>query len=343
LFFFAWREREKNTLDVPKGVSFKLQSSGRFENEIHIQKTYNLSEQQMYWRREEIKRYSYNLKTFAQENPVNLDECFQASGVNVFTVDDINFVETDTREPYWKGILREKDGKVIFEETAGGWLLLWAKPDELYDNRYNIVLDTGGKWETSEKIGSDWNFCTVRDRLTKQLAAMFRIRAAAHVVADRLLLVGRYFDNGQIVVEINKWNNEVDAQGEPIVNYLRDNYSNIYHHKILDKDSEQWTRKLGFFTTKPLKRDIVDKWDYYLTNYKDLGEHLNSRLIAKELKTYVVKEKEGVYGAVDGERDDGVMSYGINLLTSDDLPTPKKKQKTVMTSGKEKNWAESLI
>lgn len=52
-----------------------------------------LTAAQLRWRRHKIAELNYDVRLFKENYPVTLDECFQATGFNVFKV--VNFVETD--------------------------------------------------------------------------------------------------------------------------------------------------------------------------------------------------------------------------------------------------------
>lgn len=325
LMFFAWWQKKENVKPIADKSKFKLQSSGIYGNEIAIKEKYHLTDEQMNWRRHNIKnKCGGNLKTFKEKNPSNIDECFQAFGVNVFDLEKLALISKETRPHRWRGILIEEDNKVIFKEDENGWLYIWEKPQFGYKNRYNLPLDTGGIWYKSEKDCADWSYGLVLDRLTKQDVASFHIHAPAYVVAQRLMLLGRYYNTCQITPEINKWKQETDDQGEPIVNILRDNYPNIYYRQKFDEITKQITRKLGFWTDKNTKGLIVDKLIYFVNNIFELGWRINDINIIDELKVYVTDSKKGTYQASEGEKDDRVMTLGIGLLTIDDMPKIRK-------------------
>jgi len=322
LFFFAWWQKPENTMPLTEPI--KLESSGQFGNEVLIKSQYNLSDEQMNWRRFTIKnKCNNNLQTFMQEHPVNLDECFQASGVNAFDVEKLNLIEKDTKPYKWKGVLVEEDNKVIFREDINGWLLLWEKPELGWKYLYNLSLDTGGIWERTPKDCADWSVGIVRHRIKRCDVAQFHIHAPAHIVAERTVLLGRYYDNCQITPEINKWINETDDIGEPVLNILRDNYNNLYYRKTYDKKNHEWKKQLGFHTNKQTKKLLIQKTSEVIDNYSELREQINDIELVKEMKMYITNDDKGTYEATEGEKDDRVMSYSINLLTCDEMTAPK--------------------
>lgn len=324
LFFFAWHQKPENTMALDRPI--KMESSGQYGNEIAIKERYKLSDEQMNWRRYTIKnKCNNNLQTFLQEHPANLDECFQASGVNAFDIEKLNLIEKETRPYRHRGILVEEDGKVIFREDINGWLDIWEQPVHGWHDRYNLSLDTGGVWERTPKDCADWSDGIMRDRVLKQDVAQFHIHAPAHLVAERTLLLGRYYNTAKITPEINKWINETDDIGEPVLNIIRDNYSNLYYRKTYDKKAKEWKKQIGFHTNKQTKKLLIQKLSEVIDNYEILGEHINDIEIIKELKMYITNDETGTFEATEGEKDDRVMSYAINLLTSAEMPTPKPK------------------
>lgn len=324
LFFFAWHEKPENTMALERPI--RMESSGQYGNEIAIKERYDLSDEQMNWRRYTIKnKCNNNLQTFLQEHPANLDECFQASGVNAFDIEKLNLIEKDTRPYRYRGILTEEDNKVIFREDINGWLDIWEQPVHGWHDRYNLSLDTGGVWERTPKDCSDWSVGIIRDRILKQDIAQFHIHAPAYLVAERTLLLGRYYDTAKITPEINKWINETDDVGEPVLNIIRDNYPNLYYRKTYDKKAKEWKKQIGFHTNKQTKKLLIQKMSEIIDNYELLGEHINDIEIIKELKMYISNDETGTFEATEGEKDDRVMSYAINLLTSAEMSIPKPK------------------
>lgn len=327
LMFFAWYQKKENTMNISENEEFILMDSGKYGNEILIKERYNLADEQIRWRRFAIdNKCNGNLKTFKEKHPSTIDECFQASGVNAFDVEKLNVIEKETKKYRWRGILVERGGRggrVEFKEDVNGWLDIWEKPELGWDNRYNLSLDTGGK---SEK--ADYSDGIVRCNLSKQDVAQYHFHAPAHITAKKSILVGKYYGGCQITPEINKWVNEIDDEGEPVLNYLRDNYNNIYQRKTYDTNVKDWTNKLGFHTNKQTKKLIIHKINEVIDEFFELGEHINDIEIVKEMKMYIEDERKGTFEATAGEKDDRVMSWGINLVTSAEMPEPRLRNKT---------------
>mgnify|MGYP001562732311 CR=1 FL=1 len=81
--FFSWFEMEEYRRECPAG--FKLD-----EDEVEIARAYELTNEQMQWRRSKILEFNGNVKMFQQEYPSNPDEAFVSTGGNkLFTPESI--------------------------------------------------------------------------------------------------------------------------------------------------------------------------------------------------------------------------------------------------------------
>ena len=93
-FFCPWWDNDEYQDDIRRGWAPE-----GFENYFQDMKLdYGLSENQLYWYWKKLLQFRLNLGYMQQEYPSCIDECFQASGGNVF--DDMKAIEN--QEWFWE-------------------------------------------------------------------------------------------------------------------------------------------------------------------------------------------------------------------------------------------------
>jgi hypothetical protein len=339
LYFVGWHEFDEYSMPLPTGYILTPEESGQYGNEIAEQEAYNLTPEQLYWRRYTIANdCQFDLSKFKQEYPGNVDEAFIGSGLPVFNHHKLSELEPKiTAPPQWRGYLdRYVKDKPIVEQihlnTDGmGSLRVWDKPEpSKYDNRYIISADTGGVW-----TGADYSCAYVLDRVKGRVSAMLHGHINAYEYADQLQTLSLYYNNALIIPEINRWSSETDDQGETLVEYLRKRGLHLYTRKIQDDLTKEWTTKIGFHTNGTTKGMIVDRLIEFVNEWADNPIYCNDIDLINEMRTYIISEtKTGKrsWQAQDGCKDDRVMAFGIALVVAEELGAVKLRAKiNVMT------------
>ena len=86
LHFFPWHEFPEYTLDLtPEEQELFIDSMDPLLEEDELL-DWGLTVGQLAWRRDKLEEMNYDLKSFKQEYPKTLDECFQTSGESIFHV-----------------------------------------------------------------------------------------------------------------------------------------------------------------------------------------------------------------------------------------------------------------
>jgi len=321
LFFIPWFENEDNVM--PADPDMILQADGEFGNEIWYRDEYNLTMEQLAWRRFAISdKCGGDLHQFMQEFPANLEECFQGSGYPVF--DHVKLMTMEThgcRMPRWTGII---DGNVIdLGKDRKGWLQVWEKPDTVkWNNRYCIGADTGG---TSE--GADYSHAYVFDRLKRCVVACIHGHFDAYIYAGYLVTIAKWYQNAKLAVESNKWDSETDDLGIAVIDNItkRHKYRNFYTRKVRDDQTNTETTRIGWHTNVETKPLIVDRLRRFVNEWENEKTGFQDRELLQEMRTYIVEstnQGKTTWNAAKGNKDDRVMSYGITLCVSDEMPVP---------------------
>jgi len=174
LIFLPWFDNADYKMELPsenKMISneqnehqFKALSEGRYGDEKDYQERFNLTDEQLYWRRFQIdNKFKGNLLMFMQEYPADLDECFIASGMPVFDIVKLNELEKLCVNAKKTGFIDDHK----FADSIVGWLKIYKEFESGYTNRYIVVCDTGGHWE-----GADYSVVIIFDRLKKEVAGI---------------------------------------------------------------------------------------------------------------------------------------------------------------------------
>jgi hypothetical protein len=116
--FVAWWEHEEYQTAVP--ARFEVGAPG-WEEEVELQKAYNLTLGQLAWRRSKIaNNFSGDKELFKQEFPSNDAEAFLVSGRATFDRDKLSKVMDTCTKPAFRGEVVLVDGKPTFKEDKGG-------------------------------------------------------------------------------------------------------------------------------------------------------------------------------------------------------------------------------
>lgn len=119
MFFLPWHVHEHNASKCPDGLNFSLAEQSE-------QKKYNLTNDQLYWRRMELETFGSDWK-FKQEFPATIQEAFQSSGTTFLDAELIHNARkstiTDRNKPLVIGVdpARKGDRTVIAWRRGRHW------------------------------------------------------------------------------------------------------------------------------------------------------------------------------------------------------------------------------
>ncbi len=315
LIFLSWFENNEYQLPLTE----KLIYNQKYGDEEYYQKEFNLSDEQINWRRYQIdNKFNGSLMNFMQEYPATLEECFISSGLPVFDIMKLNAYETECISPDKTGFIENNE----FRESLNGWLKIFKGPEtfkEKYKNRFLVVLDTGGVWD-----GADYSIALVFDRVKKEVVAIARGHFESFEFADIAVCLCKMYDNATLAIEINKWASETEDETsllDKIINHIK--YPYLYKRKSYDKLTNAYTQKIGFHTNSATKKLIIDKLRQIIKDNDNVK--FNDVEIIKEMKTYIIAQSKSgrtQYQAQEGCKDDRVMATGIALVVDDELLKP---------------------
>lgn len=224
--------------------------------------------EQLIWRRLKISNTS--LEQFHQEYPSTLMESFITTGNNVF--DNGKIAKTE------KAILTENIKLLDIKNIVGlpdrlrylgKSLGIWNTP--VYGDNYSLGVDT------SDGVGQDYSVIEVLNQDGLQVAEFRDNKIAPYEFAEIVDELGRYYNNGLLVVEKNK-------SGNTVVEKLwkQIGYKNMYKYKKYDdRNKLRWAR--GFDTNSISKPMIINNLREYFETSRLC---INSKIVLNEMKVY---------------------------------------------------------
>jgi len=292
LFFRSWHDDDEYQLPLP---STSWEPVG-FENYFQdMQTKYNLKPEQLFWYWMKLCEFRQDLKWMQQEYPSNIDECFQATGGQVFP----DAKRQETQEWKWK----VEDGRRI-EYLSGhprpGWhYVIGSDPSggTGNDEAAYIVLCL----ETCEEVEEFGN-------------------SGINPVDFGLLLakVGKKYNEAFQVCESN--NHGIATHSVLLKVYP--------HQKIYKRHLPVHGGKIkyGFHTTEDTKCELVGA----INTTFDTGLVLHGTTLVQEMKAFSEDPKTGQLGA---KSDNRVIALGLACIgyiryerfKSIDLPKREKK------------------
>jgi len=300
--FFPWFVHPDNSLKAWKGLKETLTSfnDDTYGNELEIMDIYNLTLEQMAWRRWSIvNEYHKNLNKFNQENPANDTEAFLSTGRPVFAQNGLVYQRTHCRNMMYKcefsidGQMNKYDHSMIeiYEEVCEG-------------AHYVMALDPAEGLDKEEKKDPDASSCHVIRVDTKSVVAKINTQADLSLVCAQVDQLGRYYNDAYFAFEIN---NTMGGAARQIFKNLE--YPNMYKRHEANTITDEMTEVIGWRT------DIATRGDLITKGQEVIRERI-IRIISKETcdqMMYFTFNKNGRAEARAGEHDDDVMSLLIAI------------------------------
>lgn len=267
----------------------------------------------LFWRRRTIMdKFLGDIALFKQEFPATDAEAFMFTGVSVYPAAAIRRIESQIKEPVWRGNIEMKkkvddDGKEehiptqsAMEEHEIGRLKIFAQPKKF--EKYVIFADVaeGKAVEGLSEEKSKWDFsCAPVLQITSYPPAL-KMAAVWHGNCDPdqfgyiLVALARYYNNAFLGWEINGPGRSLRIQ---IVDQAK--YRNIYMREDYDSITKRLTNKPGWRTTARTKPDMVAVSQRFVRS----GEvEIYDAATLNEMKAFS-RLGENKYGAAVGHDD----------------------------------------
>lgn len=274
------------------------------EEEKEIAQKFELTNEQLNWRRRKIKELNGNIDSFNQEYPLTASDAFIVSGNPIWSPVMLKKYLLKCREPKMIGNLQGALDP-FFEENPKGYLKIWQEPIRGHDYVIGVDIAEGLEMNSEGDKGNrtDFSSAYVLDRKTAELVASWHGRLIGDQIGHELELLGRYYFTAFIGVERNH-------QGLLPLITLRDlNYPRLYYQEKFAMDSDKQTPKLGWYTdrfTRPLMIDEGSRW------LREGRVKIYDEELVDEMMSFV-RYPDGQGRGAAGAYDDRVMSFLITI------------------------------
>ena len=273
------------------------------EEEQTLKDTYDLTNDQLQWRRWCIKNNcGGDIRLFKQEYPICPEEAFLTTGDCVFDQEKIMARLQDIPDPLYRGYFtydyddtKERELKIqnpMFVKNKTGYISIYKEP--IPNHSYTLCGDTAGDTQ------GDYFAAHIIDNITCEQVAVYHNMTDETLFSRQMICLGYYYNTAMIAIEANFStypNKEIARLGYPNI-YVRDREDD-YRGGIISS--------YGFKTTQITRPLIISS---LVDIVRDHVECINDRLTLHECLTFITNE-HGRKEAMQGKHDDLVMSLGI--------------------------------
>lgn len=290
--FVGWNELKDYQMPY---TGFELTSE-----EIQLQKDYNLSLEQLTWRRWCIRNNCSNdIEQFKQEYPITPEEAFISTGTCYFNKEIImgRINKIKNIKPLRKGyfsysINGNKISDIEFIDDDKGYIDIYEEPKE--GHPYVLGGDTAGD-------GSDYFTGLVIDNSnSKQIAKLRHNKIDEDEYSRQIYCLGTYYNNALVGLE----NNYSTYPTKKLKEY---DYPKMYIREVEDNITEVIQDKYGFLTTKATRPIILAMLKEI---FRDNISYINDLDVLYEGLVFIKNEK-GRAEAEQGKHDDLIMGLAI--------------------------------
>lgn len=290
--FVGWNELKDYQMPY---TGFELTSE-----EIQLQRDYNLSLEQLTWRRWCIRNNCSNdIEQFKQEYPITPEEAFISTGACYFNKEIImgRINKIKNIKPLRKGyfsysINGNKISDIEFIDDDKGYIDIYEEPKD--GHPYVLGGDTAGD-------GSDYFTGLVIDNSnSKQIAKLRHNKIDEDEYSRQIYCLGTYYNNALVGLE----NNYSTYPTKKLKEY---DYPKMYIREVEDNIPEVIQDKYGFLTTKATRPIILAMLKEI---FRDNINYINDLDVLYEGLVFIKNEK-GRAEAEQGKHDDLIMGLAI--------------------------------
>ena len=273
------------------------------DEEKKLKETYNLTNDQLEWRRWCIRNNCQNdIDQFKQEYPSCPEEAFIGTGGCIFDKDAIINRLRHVPKPIKQGyfIYNEENARhnimsdIKWVNDKKGCIKLFKLPNMPAFTQYCLGGDTAGDTQGDE-FSSD-----VVDAKSLEQVATLTMQTDEDLYAKQMYCLGMYYGWALIAIETN-FSTFPQKKLEEL------GYPNFYVREVVDRFDKSVTKQFGFNTNKKTKPLMLANLVELVREHTDI---FNDEKTLRQMLTFVKKDG-GVQEAEDGYHDDKVMSIAI--------------------------------
>ncbi len=285
-------------MEALDGIQFDTEGGEKdfLKEEELLQRTYNLTNEQLNWRRWCIKnKCSGQVRTFRQEYPADDEEAFLTSGNCVFDTVKLKNQKLNASVKAVGTLYEDASGKVVFRKEMGGYFRLFQ--DIGLDMRCVIGADV------SEGVGKDECAAFAVERRTNNTVMSYIGNSNPDVFAQDLDLMGRYCNMALIAPENN-------SMGFSVCSDLMKTYPNVYteisKNASRDKNGRR-LQKVGWTTNVKTRGQMIAQ---LIKEIREDATELRDPVLIDQCLGFV-RKPNGKIEAQNGKKDDCVIARMI--------------------------------
>lgn len=301
--FVGWNELKEYQMPY---TGFELT-----EEEKKLQELYNISLEQLTWRRWCIaNNCGGDVEQFKQEYPINPQEAFLSTGNCIFNKENVIARLQSTPKVLKQGYFIYNEAEAIkgnmtdikWVNDKKGFIKIYEMPDSPVVSKYAIGGDTAG-----DTMGDEFSADVINAKTLTQVASL-EMQTDEDLYAKQVYCLGMYYKWAMVGLETN-------FSTFPQKELERLGYPNFYVREVFDNFSKTTTKQFGFLTTKKTKPVILSN---LVQIVRESVEVINHKKTLEEMLT-MVKKENGKQEAEDGYHDDKVMSAAIAYHVVDQI------------------------
>jgi hypothetical protein len=275
LAFFPWQRRWNALLPFENDKHRDLFLASLDEEERLLKEAYNLTPEQLHWRRDTLKNdiegttEEERNRMFKQEHPATIIQCFQPAGGMAFPVEAVDRQMQVAKDPVFRGKLVSPISLYnpdthqyvpgtplpkIITDNAEGWYHELYPPEEGEEYTVGVDLAKG-------TIAGDFSTAVVFARHTRKFVAYIQGKLGPDAMVDPVRLLSRRYNNA--------WINPEENYGSHLIDELKkcDRKQFLYWRKAKSASATHaFDKAFGSNTNKYTKRNFVDYTNHVLEN-----------------------------------------------------------------------------
>lgn len=298
--FFPWYKFSEYKTSVP--MTFKAD-----EGELDLQNKYNLTDEQIYWRRLKLSELGGDEGLFRQEYPATSMEAFIASGNPVFTGKMVGQkIASNIRY-----CIFTESGLEDVNRRFNCWQI-FKNPIEGHEYAMGIdTMESRVSDPQDEKSQLDRDGAAILDRDSVEYVAIYHGQTEQVELGQQCLYAARFYNDAYIAPEIPK-------AMEVLKVFRNAGYNHIYERQIHDEQLiEDESDNLGWKTTMITRKWLVDS---FITSLRE-GLIINFQDLLDEMKSFIY-DKIGRPVHMPGKHDD--ILFGAMIALQAHLRCPYK-------------------
>lgn len=290
-------------LETLSGITFDTDGSQDdfLKEEELLQRQYNLTNEQLNWRRWCIKnKCSGQVRTFRQEYPATDEEAFLTSGACIFDTLKLKAQRLNAGIKAVGTLYEDITGRVVFKKEVNGKFRLFE------DIGKNMQIVIGA--DVAEGVGENECAACALDRRTNNTVMGYVGNTDPDQFAKDLALMGKYCNMALIAPENN-------SLGYSVCSDLAQLYSNIYTETVAGKSKLGWKTDMR---TRPLMISQL------ISEIREDATELRDLMLIDQCLSFV-KKPNGKMEAQSGKQDDYIMARMIAGMLRETTSVPEKE------------------